>query len=460
MRRLVCCLLGITACGPTLEAPPESAQQAIINGTVSLWDAQVFALGSGNSGMFCTATLISERTLLTAAHCVEAVSGTITVSNQTDVRGWPGDAIAVVDRRVHPRWVGGDTSYDVGLLLLASAPSVTPKAWNRAPLKMPQLSTVRALGYGETHLDGSGVRYEAPMRVSSLTSTTVYLGDGRDAGAATCFGDSGGPSMFTDLDAVERVVGVHSFANSAECNGGGDLRVDAVADFIDQWTRDKAPTCALDGACVGGCSPADLDCLCLTDGACGEACPLPDTDPDCPKSCLPDGVCAFGTCGVPDPDCQEDGASCASSEKCSGHQCLTDAQHDVAYCSRVCHADEECSPAMRCSFGVCRYPVLPLATMGQGCVVGRTLCSGGTCGGQSDDTATCRVSCDEGGVCPGTMKCVSGVHGVRYCQGPATLPEFDGEAPAAGKRCSASGAEVTLLLAVVFTVARRRSRSG
>src|SRR5438552_13162117 len=37
--------------------------------------------------------------------------------------------------------------------------------------------------------------------------------------------------------------------------------------------------------------------LCLTDGNCSAACPLPDTDADCPKNCLADGLCAFGTCG-------------------------------------------------------------------------------------------------------------------------------------------------------------------
>jgi V8-like Glu-specific endopeptidase len=454
VRGLASCLLGIVAaCGPLL--PPETqvahSEGAIINGTLSLDDTQVFALGNA-TGMFCSATLIADRTLLTAAHCLEAETGAISASNHADVKGWPADAIAVVDRRVHPKWVNGDTAYDVGLLLLASAPGVVPKPWNRTPLSMAKVPQVRAVGFGETHLNGSGVRYEAMLKVSALTSSTLYLGD--DA-AATCFGDSGGPSMFTGSDGVERVVGVHSFANSTACNGGGDMRVDGIADFIDQWTRDKAPTCSLDGACVLECPGPDPDCSCVADGVCSARCPLPDTDPDCPKGCLLDGVCAFGTCGAPDPDCREDGASCASSDGCAGHQCLTDAQHEVAYCSRTCHSDTECSPSMRCSFGVCSYPVLPLATMGEACVVGHTVCSGGICGGQSADTAICHPGCGPKGACPGTMQCVRGVLGVEYCQGTAVLPQLAGQTSVAAPHCSASGAEASLLLVLLWLRRRR-----
>lgn len=449
----MCAIVSLAACGQVDEQLAVH-RQPIINGTLALDDPQVFALGSGNSGMFCTATLIGERTLLTAAHCLDG-SGGITASNQTDVKGWPGDAIAVIDRRAHPKWTGQDLDWDVGLVLLGSPPAVQPKAWNRAPLTMPQVAEVRALGYGETHLDGAGVRYQAPMRVTSLTSTRLYLGDDRDGGASTCFGDSGGPSMHTGLDGVERIVGVHSFANSAACNGGGDMRVDSIAEFIDQWTREKAPTCATDAACVPGCAQPDRDCSCLTDGTCSPDCPLPDTDSDCPKNCLSDGVCAFGTCGLPDPDCQDDGATCESSEKCAGHQCLTDAQHEVAYCSRTCHADSECAPQMRCSFSVCRYPVLPLATMGDACEVGRTLCSGGVCAGQSSDTAECRVGCDSSGGCPGSMRCVGGVQGVRYCQGTEVLPALDVEHPLAPRRCSAGPGEALVALALLELLRRR-----
>lgn len=458
MRRWICVLVGVLAgCGPaSLSDAVESARQPIIGGTLSVDDAQVFALGDG--APFCTATLIGDRTLLTAAHCLDQTTP-IAASNRTDVKGWPSDAIPVVDKRVHPKWEGGDTDWDVGLVLLQRAPDgVSPKAWNRVPLTMTMVPEVRALGFGETHTTGgSGVRYQAMVRVTGLSPNVLYIG--ADGESSTCFGDSGGPSMHQGTDGVERVVGVHSFANSAACNGGGDVRVDAIAEFIDQWTREKAPTCATDGACVANCPQPDLDCFCGTDGSCDARCPLPDTDKDCPKNCLKDGVCAFGSCGVKDPDCNEDGEPCSSAENCSGHQCLSDAQRESSYCSRSCHANTDCGGGMRCSFGVCRYPVLPLATMGESCVIGQTHCSGGVCGGQSESTATCRPACGPSGACPGAMKCVGGALGVSYCQGTVMLEATPTERPAA-KSCSATGAGLSLGLVIVLLARLRRRRAS
>ena len=462
MRRCLCVLVGmLAACGPT--APFDGAdsagrvEQAIIGGTLSLDDTQVFALGDGTRS-FCTATLISERTLLTAAHCL--AQDTIFASNQADVKGWPADSIPVVDKRIHPKWQGGDPAWDVGLLLLESSPGVKPKGWNRVPLSMIRVPEVRAIGFGETHTNGSGVRTEAMVRVTSLSANILHIGSA--GGASTCFGDSGGPSMHIDTgegaDGVERVVGVHVFSNTTACNGGGDVRVDAIADFIDQWTRDKAATCATDGACVPGCAEVDLDCYCTTDGACDARCPLPDTDKDCPRNCLRDGMCAFGTCGIKDPDCKDDGAACENADSCTGHQCLTDALHGDPYCSRTCSTSSECTPDMHCRFGVCRYPVLPLATMGEACRIGEVHCSGGICAGQSDDTAVCRVGCDATGSCPGSMKCVTGARGVRYCQGTAVLEVLPTERPAAGKRCSVGGGELFLGGLALLLLRARRSK--
>ncbi len=473
MRRLLFLAFSVTAlgCGPVVPEGvtpgTEREGQAIIGGTLATNDVQVFALGTSGTGMFCTSTLIGERTLLTAAHCLEPGTS-MSASNQGDVKGWPADAIPVVDVRVHPRWAQGDRDYDVGLLLLKSTPAVTPKAWNRVPLMMEQVPRVRAVGFGETHTTGgSGVRYEVMLDVTSMSSTTLYLGSSN--GGSTCFGDSGGPSMHLGPDSVERVVGVHSFATSAACNGGGDIRVDLIADFIDQWTRDKAPTCAVDGACASGCPEVDLDCNCLTDGTCSAACPLPDTDKDCPKNCLSDHICAYGTCGIPDPDCSQDGSQCQSAESCSGHQCLSDVMHPQGYCSRTCRAHADCEGQMRCSNGICRYPVNGVAEVGEPCTIGQTYCTNGVCSGQSESATFCHPACTRYDSCENGLTCVGGVRGIRYCQGDIVLEPVQTELPAAKGKCSVTGGEALVLLALAiaqkwgqatFPLARGRERGN
>ncbi|MBL8952685.1 MAG: S1 family peptidase [Myxococcaceae bacterium] len=459
MRRLLFLFISVTAagCGPVLTPGGTEASRApIVGGSPSLDDPQVFALGKSGQGMSCTATLIGERTLLTAAHCLEGGT-TMSASNQGDVRGWPANAIAITEVRVHPKWATGNSDYDVGLVLLASAPAVTPKAWNRVPLTLETLPQVRAVGYGETHADGNGVRMQVMLDVTSMSATTLMLGS--SSGASTCFGDSGGPSLHRGPDSIERVVGVHSFATSAACNGGGDIRVDLVADFIDQWTRDKAPTCAVDGACATGCSEPDLDCNCLTDGMCSATCPLPDTDRDCPKGCLADGVCAIGSCGVPDPDCRRDGDACGTSEICPGRQCLTDASHPNGYCSRTCKDHDVCEGQMRCTFGVCRYPVNGVASLGEACTIGQTFCTDGVCGGPAEDLTTCRPACSALRSCPAGEVCIGGVRGIRYCQGEVTLQSPRVELPAAPGGCSVvAGGELMLLAVLVLVRSLRRER--
>jgi hypothetical protein len=173
---------------------------------------------------------------------------------------------------------------------------------------------------------------------------------------------------------------------------------------------------------------------------------------------LADGICAYGSCGVPDPDCLKDGQACQSAEPCTGHQCLTDAQHPSAYCTRACHDSGECQADMQCEFGVCRYPVLPVSGMGDACQVGRTLCSEGVCGGQSESTTVCRVACDVGDVCPGIMQCVVGVQGVKYCQGLAVLPAESQTLPAGRSRCSVTGAELGLTWSALAMLRRRARR--
>lgn len=67
MRSLVVGLLLIAGCARIDEAAVQD--QAIIGGTDDPGHPYVVAVG-GRSGAYCTGTVISKRTVLTAGHCV------------------------------------------------------------------------------------------------------------------------------------------------------------------------------------------------------------------------------------------------------------------------------------------------------------------------------------------------------------------------------------------------------
>ena len=100
---------------------------------------------TAHSGMFCTATAHLR------AHAVDR--GPLR-RRGGELRGeQPGRCervagrCAACHRQAHaPKWFGGNLDYDVGLVLLDSAPAMAFKAWNRAPVSMQAVPAVPGLG--------------------------------------------------------------------------------------------------------------------------------------------------------------------------------------------------------------------------------------------------------------------------------------------------------------------------
>jgi|CXWL01.1.fsa_nt_gi hypothetical protein len=440
----------------------QTLRQAIVGGQLDTTSTHVFIIdmqfNNAQTGL-CTATLISARSLLTAAHCVDpervgATSVTIRASNKADANTLnTGEYINVVDRRLHPnwQWSGSDMAAptDVAMLLLASAPSgVTPAAINRAALSGFTGKSIRLVGYGRTSAaasSSSAIRRQITLNVTGQDANYIDFGVAGSQG--TCVGDSGGPAFHTFSDNVTRQVGVLSGGNS-QCGEASDVRVDIHAGFIDQWLSDKEPPiCGADGRCQTGCMPVDMDCNCAADGQCTVACPDVLSDPDCPRDCVSNGICATQACPRADTDCVANFGGCTTHEQCAERHCVSDPQNPARYCTTGCTVPSDCPSNAQCTSGVCLLKQRPTGVLGDDCVVGLTLCETGTvCTGPIGGVTICRPACGAQDACPQGTMCADGQGGARFCYsgGSVMMAADAGTVPeVAGKvGCSQAGVSI------------------
>lgn len=218
----------------------------LINGTPADpkdWPASVYA-SMGNSR--CSATVVGERVLLIAAHCVSSNSranfsvgpnsyqSTCSYSSQYPANATADWALCVINKPV------------TGIVF---------EVVNQDPNLVKVGDKVTLTGYGCVN-PGSGTGgNDGTYRVGTSTVTDVPSGNNNDIvtkrGAALCYGDSGGPAFYGQGE-TRKVISVNSRGDISSQSMLSSVSTPSAIAFITSWAnRNSQKICGVHADATG-----------------------------------------------------------------------------------------------------------------------------------------------------------------------------------------------------------------
>jgi len=234
------------------------------------WPASMYS-AQGNSR--CTSTIVGERVLLIAAHCV-ANGGTA----QFKVGGKNYSA-----RCEHSPDYRRDSTADWSLCLISEKVEGIPyEIVNQDEALVKVGDEVLLTGFGCVRPGGGGGN-DGTYRIGETKVQRVTNGNNdivTKGGAALCFGDSGGPA-FKYLDAEKKIraqISVNSRGDIATTSYLSAVHTGPAKKFLKEWSdRKQVKICGVH-ADAAGCRGGSV----------------PDPDSECRKKYNELGKCLFG----------------------------------------------------------------------------------------------------------------------------------------------------------------------